>query len=108
MLGEGMPESDQTSSQGLPRQLTESSKSDEAVDANITEDGDDAKPNPKRRQVLEFCESFIAPKERERSGVQREIVRLNNGSGPGRRENPSDGHVTVNGKNEWILAAGLI
>ncbi|KAI9124443.1 hypothetical protein K1719_004365 [Acacia pycnantha] len=47
-----MPESDLTSNQEAPKQSSGSRESEEALDANITEeDGDVGEPNPKRRST---------------------------------------------------------
>ncbi|KAK7340589.1 hypothetical protein VNO77_21296 [Canavalia gladiata] len=47
-----VPESDQTSNQGAPRQLLPgSSESEEVGDADNREEGDDSEPNPKRRNT---------------------------------------------------------
>ncbi|XP_054791359.1 probable WRKY transcription factor 4 [Prosopis cineraria] len=52
MPDHSMPVSDQNSNQEAPRQLPGSGESEEALDANITEeDGDVGEPNPKRRST---------------------------------------------------------
>ncbi|KAJ1401558.1 WRKY domain [Sesbania bispinosa] len=59
MPDSSVPESDQTSNQGAPRQMPGSSESEEVGDVDNREEGDDNEPNPKRRNTADLVVSEV-------------------------------------------------